>query len=220
MASLDDRFMTAEFMPGAALYLEDLKKLIDRLDVKQISTVMDRLLDAYHRRASVYIFGSGGSADTASHFVNDFNKGVSEGLAKGFRFYCLNDNLPPIFAPEDGGGAEVERVFRMQLENYLRDGDLVLAISAGGNSASAVEAIRYAQSRNIETIGLVGYGGGELKRMVDYCIHVEIADVQKVEDVHLMVNHIMMALFRDYFRGVRPPAAGASSADAGVAVTA
>src|SRR5260370_33359631 len=83
---------------GVVEYLAELKTVIERLDVAQITTVMDRLLDTYERQGSVYVFGNGGSASTASHFVNDFNKGVGETLQKPFRLYSLHDDVPTVLS--------------------------------------------------------------------------------------------------------------------------
>src|SRR5260370_5025904 len=106
---------------GVVEYLAELKTVIERLDVAQISAVMDRLLDTYERQGSVYVFGNGGSASTASHFVNDFNKGVGETLQKRFRFYSLNDNVPTVLAVAND--LSYDEVFAQQLRNYLCPGD-------------------------------------------------------------------------------------------------
>jgi D-sedoheptulose 7-phosphate isomerase len=177
-------------------YLDGLKRVIDDLEVEQVTTVMHRLLDAYRRRASVYVFGNGGSASTASHFVNDFNKGVSEQLEVGFRFYSLNDNVPTLMAVAND--ISYDDVFALQLRNYLRPRDVVIAISGSGNSVNVIRAVRLAKERGAETIGLVGFDGGLLKTIVDYCVHVSVNDMQKVEDLHLVLNHVMMAIFKDH----------------------
>jgi len=184
------------FTNGVADYLNELKDVIDKIDQDEITNVMHRLLAAYRRHASVYIFGNGGSASTASHFVNDFNKGVSVNLPTGFRFYCLNDNVATLMAVAND--ISFDKIFTLQLKNYLRDGDIVIAISGSGNSTNVLEAIEYARSRGVETVGLVGYSGGRLKDLVDHCVHIRIDDMQKVEDLHLVVNHVMMALFKEH----------------------
>ena len=186
----------ASFTDGVAEYLDHLKDVIDKIDQSEIENVMQRLLAAYRRHASVYIFGNGGSASTASHFVNDFNKGVSAGLLRGFRFYCLNDNVATMMAVAND--ISYDQIFSLQLKNYLNDGDLVIAISGSGNSSNVLEAVAYAHTRGIETIGLVGFSGGRLKEKVDHCVHIPVDDMQKVEDLHLVVNHIMMALFKEH----------------------
>jgi D-sedoheptulose 7-phosphate isomerase len=190
------------FTDGVAGYLDHLKDVIDKIDQDEITNVMHQLLAAYHRKASVYIFGNGGSASTASHFVNDFNKGISAGLLGGFRFYCLNDNVATLMAVAND--ISYDQVFSIQLKNYLNDGDVVIAISGSGNSANVLAAVEYARSRGIETIGLVGYSGGRLKEMVDHCVHIQVDDMQKVEDLHLVVNHIMMALFKEHLHDGSP----------------
>lgn len=184
------------FSPGVSKYLGALKAVIDELDIDHVTQVMERLLAAYQRRASVYVFGNGGSASTASHFVNDFNKGVSEHLEMGFRFFCLNDNVPMLMAVAND--ISYDQIFALQLKNYLQPGDVVIAISGSGNSANVIEAVGFANQCGVETIGLVGFDGGRLKEMVRHCIHVPVDDMQKVEDIHLMINHIMMALFKEH----------------------
>ena len=83
-----------DFSSGVQEYLNGLKKVLDELDINQVTLVMERLLAAYRRHASVYVFGNGGSASTASHFVNDFNKpaiGLYESL--GFQRIGVNRAL-------------------------------------------------------------------------------------------------------------------------------
>lgn len=177
-------------------YLLLLKKTIDRLDIAQINTVMNELLAVHARGGMIYIFGNGGSASTASHFVNDFNKGVSENLVKRFRVICLNDNISTLSAVAND--IHYNQVFKFQLENYLEAGDLVMGISGSGNSENVVEAIEYANSRGVATVALLGYDGGQLKSRARYSIHVLINDMQKVEDIHLILNHLMMTILKEY----------------------
>lgn len=186
------------FTPGVQEYLDGLKKVIDEFNIDQVTLVMERLLAAYRRRASVYVFGNGGSASTASHFVNDFNKGISERLDQGFRFFCLNDNIPTMMAVAND--ISYDRVFALQLKNYLQPGDVVLAISGSGNSTNVIDAVRFANQRGVETIGLVGFDGGRLKELARFCIHVPVDDMQKAEDLHLVINHVMMVLFKEHLQ--------------------
>ena len=191
---LERSALITNFTPGVQEYLDGLKKVIDEFDIDQVTLVMERLLAAYRRRASVFIFGNGGSASTASHFVNDFNKGVSERLGQGFRFFCLNDNVPTMMAVAND--ISYNQIFALQLKNYLQLGDVVLAISGSGNSTNVIEAVCFANQYGVETIGLVGFDGGRLKELVQHCIHVPVDDMQKVEDLHLVINHVMMVLFK------------------------
>ncbi|EFM12028.1 sugar isomerase (SIS) [Paenibacillus curdlanolyticus YK9] len=177
-------------------YLDGLKAVLDQMDLDEINTVMSKLVEANRRQGFIYIFGNGGSASTASHFVNDFNKGTSENLRTKFRFYCLNDSVSTVMAIANDVG--YEHIFKMQLENLLTPNDIVIGISGSGNSKNVVAAIEYANSVGAETIGLVGYDGGKVKQLADCSIHVPIHDMQKVEDVHMIMDHLMMGILKEY----------------------
>jgi D-sedoheptulose 7-phosphate isomerase len=173
-----------------------LKFIIDKLDKYQIKIVIEKLIAAYHKSSFIYIFGNGGSAATASHFVNDFNKGVSEKLQKKFRFICLNDNIPSMLAIAND--IDYDQIFKFQLENFLTENDLVIAISGSGNSGNVIKAVEYANMIGTETIGLVGFDGGKLKQLVKYCIHVPAYEMQKVEDIHMIMDHTMMGIIKKH----------------------
>lgn len=181
---------------SAANYLAELKAVLDRLDLGQVTTVIDRLRRACERGGFVYIFGNGGSASTASHFVNDFNKGINPAGSYRFRFVCLNDNVPTVLALAND--ISYDAVFTHQLRTFVSPLDLVIAISASGDSANVVDAVRYANDQGVETIALVGHDGGQLRRLADFCVHVPIHDTQKVEDVHLALNHLMMVALKEF----------------------
>lgn len=187
------------FLNDINQYFEELKTTIDKINKDDINTVMNKLLEARERKARIYIFGNGGSASTASHFVCDFNKGVSEKLDNRFRFICLNDNVASVMALANDISYDV--VFKFQLENYLEPGDLVIGISGSGNSKNVIEAIEYAKEQKAETIGLVGYNGGKLKEVAHCSIHVPINDMQKVEDIHMIFDHLMMKILKAYLEG-------------------
>lgn len=177
-------------------YFEELKKTIDELKLQEINEAMEAVLAAYEMDATVYVFGNGGSAATASHMTNDFNKGISCGIEKKFRFQCLNDNVATLMAiANDISYADV---FCEQLKNRLLPNDLVIAISGSGNSPNVIKAVEYAKSRGCKVIGMTGYRGGRLKELADYRLHVDIENMQIVEDVHLVFNHMMMKVFCRY----------------------
>lgn len=179
-----------DFSLGIESYLNGLEKAINYLDYEQINRVINRIVEAYQDEKFIYIFGNGGSAATASHFVTDCNKGVSENLKKKFKVICLNDNMPTILAISND--INYDQVFKLQLENFLTSDDLVIGISGSGDSKNVIEAVEYAKKRGADTIGLVGFGGGKLKKIADYCIHVPVHDMQHVEDLHLAINHLIV----------------------------
>ncbi len=176
-------------------YFLELSTLILKLDIDQINLAVNAIVDAYQRDALVYIFGNGGSAATASHFVCDFNKGISERLPRKFRFICLNDNIPTLMAIAND--ISYDDVFSMQLEGKLEKDDLVIAISGSGNSKNVVKAVEYAKMIGAKVVGLSGYNGGKLRALADYSMHVNINDMQIVEDVHMAFDHMMVRVLRD-----------------------
>lgn len=178
-------------------YIDRLKSAMDSLDKNQINDVMNVLLKAYENENTIYIFGNGGSASTASHYVCDFNKGVSIKLPKKFKFNCLNDNIATIMAIANDCG--YENVFSIQLEGKLKKGDVIFAISGSGNSKNVIKAVEYAKSQGNEIISLTGYDGGKLLDLSDHPIHVNVDDMQIAEDIHMMLCHMMSSTIAKKF---------------------
>lgn len=174
-------------------YLANEIKVLQALDVDEIDRVLNLLAETFENEHTIYIFGNGGSAATASHFQNDFNKGVSEYTQKKFRFCCLNDNVATLMAIANDIG--YEEVFRFQLTGKLRPGDLVIAISGSGNSTNVINAVEYAKQEGNIVIGLTGYGGGKLRQMADYSLHAPVNSMQITEDIHMIFDHLMMSVF-------------------------
>lgn len=178
------------------LEIQTLKKL----DVHEINCVLNVLLEVYNQRKNIFIFGNGGSSATASHFENDFNKGVSEHLEKRFRFKCLNDNVSTMMAVAND--ISFDEVFRYQLIDKLEPGDLVIAISGSGNSKNIIRAVEYVKSCNNKVVGVTGFDGGRLKEMADYSLHVPVNSMQITEDIHMVFDHLMMSVFYRHLCGL------------------
>lgn len=173
-------------------YFEGIKSVLDSLPKKEILGLFNLLLEVYHDEKTVFTMGNGGSASTASHFTCDINKGVSINLEKKFKVICLNDNLPTLLAY--GNDFSYNEIFVEPLKNFLRPGDLVIGFSGSGNSPNILKAIEFANSKKAKTFGLVGFSGGKLRQLAQASIHVNIHDMQKSEDVHLIITHLMMQL--------------------------
>ena len=122
--------------------------------------------------------------------ANDDNKGLNEFLDKKFRFVCLNDNVATLMSIAND--ISYEEVFRMQLRGKLEEKDLVVGISGSGNSMNVINAISYAKEMGVKTVGLCGYEGGKLKALSDVVLHVKLNNMQIVEDIHLIFNHLLM----------------------------
>lgn len=182
-------------------YLDNLKSTLDRLDRGKIMELINQLISVYDREGNIYIFGNGGSASTASHFTGDFNKGVSQNLNRRFRFVCLNDNLPSVLSIANDIG--YEQIFKFQLENYARPDDLVIAISGSGDSENIIQAVEYANTIGLKTFALTGYDGGKLNRIAGNSINIPIKDIQIIEDIHLILNHLMMQIIKGWLEADR-----------------
>ena len=172
-------------------YLEQEIDILKRIDVSAVNEVLNLLEAGMKREATIYVFGNGGSAATASHFQNDFNKGVSEHIDKKFRFLCLNDNIATIMAVANDIG--YEEVFRFQLQGKIKKGDILMAISGSGTSG---------KKQGCKVVGLTGYSGGRLKELSDISLHVPINSMQITEDVHMIFNHLMMSVFYKSMCGI------------------
>ena len=178
-----------------ALEIEVLKKL----DVEQINAALNLLNETRQRKGRIYICGNGGSAATASHFQNDFNKGVSEYIEVPFRFHCLNDNVATLLAIANDIG--YEEVFRFQLRNNLEENDVLVAISGSGNSPNVIRAVEYAKEQGCKIIGLTGFSGGKLREISDISLHASVNSMQVTEDIHMIFDHLMMSIFYKYLCG-------------------
>lgn len=178
-----------------ALEIEILKKL----DAEQINAVLNLLDETRQKKGRIYICGNGGSAATASHFQNDFNKGVSEYIEVPFRFHCLNDNVATLMAIANDIG--YEEVFRFQLRNNLEENDVLVAISGSGNSPNVLRAVEYAKEHGCKIIGLTGFSGGKLKELSDISLHAPVNSMQVTEDIHMIFDHLMMSIFYKYLCG-------------------
>ena len=178
-----------------ALEIEILKKL----DVEQINAALNLLDETRQKKGRIYICGNGGSAATASHFQNDFNKGVSEYIDVPFRFHCLNDNVATLMAIANDIG--YEEVFRFQLRNNVEENDVLVAVSGSGNSHNVIRAVEYAIEHGCKIIGLTGFSGGKLKELSDISLHAPVNSMQVTEDIHMIFDHLMMSIFYKYLCG-------------------
>ena len=185
-----------DFKKAIKEYYDRELKIINSLNIDEINDAMNVIYDTYQNQGTIYICGNGGSAATASHFQNDFNKGISEYVEKKFKFFCLNDNVSTMLAVANDIG--YEEIFRFQLLNKITSNDLFIGISGSGNSKNILNAAKYAKESGAKVIGITGYNGGKLKEIADYKMHADIVDMQIVEDIHMTFDHMMMKIFYNY----------------------
>jgi len=178
-------------------YFSKLKKTIDSISVDNVSELMNVLVEAKNKNKTIFIMGNGGASATASHFVCDFNKGLSFDGQNKFRFICLNDNVPSLMAYAND--LSFDDVFVKQLQNHFVEGDIVIGISGSGNSRNILKAISYANKEGGVTVGLTGYDGGELMRIATHNVNIPINDMQITEDLHMVLDHCMMKVLSNTY---------------------
>jgi D-sedoheptulose 7-phosphate isomerase len=170
-------------------YINDLKNTIDQIPVDLIEEVIVILQRARLNGKQVFVMGNGGSASTASHFVCDLAKNTRKRGLPLFRVFGLTDNMAIFSAYANDEG--YENVFSQQLNNLLDPLDVVIAISASGNSSNILKGVELANSRGAITIGFTGMTGGKLKDMANLVVHIPSMRIEQVEDVHLMLEHMI-----------------------------
>ena len=171
-------------------YFSELIKAASEAPTQSVTDATDLLKRTVERNSCIYTCGNGGSALTASHFVTDWTKMSWVNRRQQFRSICLNDNIGMLTAYAND--LSYEEVFSESLRSYGNKGDVLVVVSGSGNSKNIINAVNAAQAIGMETIGLVGFDGGEVKSLVDICVHFEVFDMQIVEDLHLSFGHIVM----------------------------
>jgi D-sedoheptulose 7-phosphate isomerase len=176
-------------------YITVLQKTMDQLPRELIASVIDILHDARMNGRQVFIMGNGGSASTATHFVCDLAKNTRHQSLPHFRVIGLTDNMAIFSAYANDEG--YDQVFAQQLANLVRPHDVVIGISASGNSANVLNGIVEAKKHQTTTIAFTGFSGGRLGPMVDINIHVDSNIIEHVEDIHLMLEHMIVKTIKD-----------------------
>lgn len=176
----------------ARKYLDYLSTLLSTLDDSSIGSAIELMEETRNKDRKIIFIGNGGSAATSSHFVNDIAVGTGK-MEKPYKAVGLTDNIAVITAIANDFG--YEEVFLRQMQYTLEDGDLVVAISASGNSPNVIKAVEYARSRGSKVVGLVGFDGGKLKELSDVVLHAVTpkGEYGPVEDVHMVMDHLIMA---------------------------
>lgn len=175
-------------------YFNRLKAAIDQVPVDRVEAIGEVLYRAYRHGKQVFVVGNGGSAATASHMACDLGKNTISANRPRFRVLSLNDNVPLLSALANDVG--YEHVFSEQLKNLIRPGDVLISISASGNSPNILQAMAYARSRAATNIALLGFDGGKAAALADEYVLAPISDYGIVEDIHMILDHVLTEYFR------------------------
>lgn len=178
-------------------YADTLHAVTRQLDPAQFEKVVNILSNAYREDRQVFIAGNGGSAGTANHFACDFSKNATREAGKRrFRLLSLCDNVEKITALAND--IAYEEVFAFQLENLWREGDVLIVISASGNSPNIVRACEFAHARRAPIIALAGFDGGKIKDYADALLLAPLSSYEQVEDIHLIALHMVICYFKEH----------------------
>lgn len=175
-------------------YIQDLTDTLSDISQAPIHDVIDILHMARIDDRQVFIMGNGGSASTASHFVCDLSKNTRMVGKPHFRVVGLTDNMALLSAYANDEG--YDQVFVQQLASFVQPDDVVIGISTSGNSPNVLEAVDLANRVNAITIGFTGFDKGRLGQMVDINLHVPSDNIEQVEDIHLMFEHLICTVLR------------------------
>lgn len=185
-------FEDRESLAFASTYLKYISDLILQLNTQPIAEFLKILEKARAEKRHIFFIGNGGSASTATHFANDIGAGTRS-WDNPFRTIALTDNIALLTAIANDHG--YDKIFSYQLRMLMQPGDVVVGISASGNSPNVVQAFEYAVENSATTVGLTGFDGGELAKLSKVHIHVPTkkGEYGPVEDVHMVVNHLVGA---------------------------
>lgn len=173
-------------------YLRYLNQVFTGINIEEVSNFVKILLEARERDAQIFFIGNGGSAATASHFANDLAIGTRS-WNKPFRAVSLTDNQAIVTAISNDNG--YENIFTQQLQALMKKGDMVVAISASGNSTNLINAVEHANSNGATTVGITSFDGGQLHKLAKLGVHVPAnkGEYGPAEDAHMVLNHLIGA---------------------------
>jgi len=185
-----DKIFTEDIEKFSRLYFDYLKEIFNQVDVAEIRRFVELILDVRERGSTIFFIGNGGSAATASHFANDLAFGTKE-YKKPFKVMSITDNVPVLTALGNDYG--YEDIFVRQLKVYGEKGDMLVGISASGNSQNIINTLEYASTIGIKTVSLTAFDGGKMREISDHNIHIPTDNKEygPAEDLHMILDHLI-----------------------------
>ena len=178
-------------------YTRQLSDALGQLDTGALSHLLSLMLDACKDRHQIFILGNGGSAACASHWVCDFNKGATTPGHSRVKMHCLSDNASIVSAISND--ITNDEIFAYQLENLAAPGDLIICLSVSGKSPNLLAAARRGKALGCHTAAIIGDYDGQLAQLCDHCITIQSQNYGVVEDLHLIINHILSQYIRQLY---------------------
>ncbi len=175
-------------------YLKRAGETLAKTDVSQLEAAAETLMRARAEGKWIIAAGNGGSSATASHFVNDFVKGLSMPDKKRFKVMALNDCVPVLTALAND--YSYEECFVEQLKNFAGAGDVLVVYSGSGNSPNVVMAAKYAREIGMKVIAFTGRDGGKMNDYSDINCIAPTDVMEEIEDVHMVWEHALICMLR------------------------
>lgn len=177
-------------------YKKELSVCLDAIDQVAVERCAELCKEAWKNKKTIFVCGNGGSASTASHVACDMNKGAFVNGVRPLKVVGLADNVAHFMALAND--LDFSEVFTGQLRNWMEPGDVLIGISASGNSPNCVKAFEYANELGAKTIGWLGFSGGRMKELSSVAIHLPSHEYGPVEDGHLVINHMLTQVMREW----------------------
>ncbi|NOQ21538.1 MAG: SIS domain-containing protein [Candidatus Aegiribacteria sp.] len=179
-------------------YFDQISTLVHKIPSKNIEELVKVIFEAYKKGRRIFIFGNGGGSATSSHFVCDLAKGTATPGKPRLKAVSLSDNVPLITAWAND--TDYTNTFGEQLKNLVEEGDIVIGLSGSGMSPNVINAFRVANKSGAISVLLSGYSGGDAVNEALLSIIVPSEDMQHIEDIHLMLCHIVFRMVRGRIR--------------------
>jgi len=185
-----DLFFTKNVEQFSKSYLTYLKEIFDKIKLSEIKSFIEILLDARESGTTIFFIGNGGSAATASHFANDLAFGTND-YKKPFKVMSFTDNVAVLTALGNDYG--YDDIFVRQLKIHGKKDDVLVGISASGNSQNIINTLEYASTIGIKTVSLTAFDGGKMREISDHNIHIPTDNKEygPAEDLHMILDHLI-----------------------------
>ncbi len=179
-------------------YFKRLGEIFSQININDLENFEKTINNARMKGNTIFVFGNGGSASTATTMANDLGFDILKktNTKKTFKFFCLNDNTSVLTAI--GNDVGYENIFVNQLKIHFKKGDIALILSASGNSKNLINAAKWIKNKKGKILSIVGFDGGKLKKISDNCIYFKCDknEYGPIEDIHLIINHILAHWFQ------------------------
>ena len=183
-------------MKNLKIYLNYLKKGIDKLDLLKLQKIENIIFKKIQENKQIFVCGNGGSASVANHFLCDFNKGIKLSSRNKLKpkIMSLSDNMETVLAV--GNDISFNKIFSFQLDNYYSNGDIVILLSCSGSSPNIIDVLEYCKKRKIFTISITGFAKKSIQKKANLNLNLDIKNYGVSEDFFQIIMHMLSQSIR------------------------